>query len=155
MQKLQILLFLAGLILIGSSLILGFLIEKLFKYILKFINCWSILILVLIIGYGLNFISLNELKNNSINLNDVGLNKNLSEFEIQVRKDLLDIWDNRNNLSTYSNEQISKLNTEFIRSQRPVAFCGNRNPILPTNFAFNMSNYDKGNTFTCYNKVLN
>lgn len=145
-------LFTAGLSLIFASIIIGYLIEKLFKMILKQIDGWTFLVVFLLFGYYVNAIVLYQLNSNAINLNEIGTDQTPPDWEQKLRKDVVMLWNERNAMPSYTNEKITAFNGEFIQAYHTMAFCDNKNKKMPTRYPLNMSSYDQGTTYTCHTK---
>src|SRR4051812_7928445 len=104
-------------------MIMGYLIEKLFKYLLRYLDTWSFLIMSLLFGYYLNGLLLYQLHNKAIDLNDVGPNRMPEGWEKKIRDDVLMLWNQRNSMPDYTKEEISSYNTEFIKAHARGVFC--------------------------------
>jgi hypothetical protein len=131
---------------------MGYLIEELFRLILKQINGWSALLCVLLFGYYVNGMLLYQLHENAINLNELGPDEIPKDWEKKLREDVIMLWNERHSMPNYTNDQIMSFNNEIIHAYHTMAFCDNNNPTLPTRFPINMSSYDPGTTYTCHTK---
>jgi hypothetical protein len=134
-------------------MVTGYLIEKGFKFILRQLDSWTFLLAFLFFGYYVNGMLLYQLNSKAINLNEAGPGQQTPEWEKKLRQETIMLWNERNNMPNYTNEQITAFNGEFIQAYHTLAFCDNKAKQMPTRFPLNMSSYDPGTTYTCHAKV--
>ncbi|KAI6190326.1 Odr-3 [Aphelenchoides bicaudatus] len=144
--------FMTGSTLIVISMVAGYLVEKMFKYILRYIDGWSFLVAFLFFGYYVNSMLIYQLHSNAINLNDVHPDHKMPEWEKKVRLDTIKLWNQRDNMPTYITKEVNDFNSEFIHAYQSFAFCDDLNRQMPTHFNLNMSSYDLGTSYTCHTK---
>jgi hypothetical protein len=133
----------------------GYLIEKAFKVILNHLDCWTLLLAFLFVGYWVNGMLLYRLNSNAISLNDEQIDRSSPEAAKVMQNKMIELWDQRNNMPNYTNAEISKFNTDFNTAFHAMPFCDNHSKQLPTKFPLDLNTYDPKAIFTCYKKVIN
>lgn len=135
------------------SVVLGFLIEKSFKCLLKYINNWNSLLIILLIGYSVNFLLLYQLKNNAIILDEDDFSPLSAEWKKELDKEIKILLEMQNETFEYTNEQILLYNAHSLEFQQKRVYCKNEDPVLSSNFSFNIDSYRGSVTSICHEKV--
>ncbi|KAI6185726.1 hypothetical protein M3Y98_00055200 [Aphelenchoides besseyi] len=145
-----------GLHLIAISIGVGYVIENVFKWLMKRLSDWRALTLLLCILLCLNGIQLHDVRNSAVDL-DAGIsaNKPLDEAKQQIRRDIEMLWTTRANPPNFTKEEVLKYNAEQIESVIGSLYCDNQDRSLPTNYPLNMSSFEKlapTAVYTCHIK---
>ncbi|KAI6212696.1 hypothetical protein M3Y94_00058200 [Aphelenchoides besseyi] len=126
-------------------------IENVFKWLMKRISGWSALSLVLCILLWLNGIQLLDLRYSSVDLNGgMSAGKSIREWKQKIRQDIEMLWAARANPSNFTEEEVTKLNTEQLKAAS--VYCDKRNRSMPTNYPLNMSSYTQRDVYACHAK---
>ncbi|KAI6204376.1 hypothetical protein M3Y94_00667200 [Aphelenchoides besseyi] len=143
--------FITGITLIVTSIALGYLIENAFKWLLKVIDGWTMLLFLVSFLLYLNGIQLYDLCNSAVDL-DAGLSpdKKPEEWKRQFRQHVEMLWLTRANPPNLTKEQVSKSNADDVKHIWVLPFCDNYDRSMPTNYPLNLSSYGEGRVFTCH-----